>query len=402
MLQKRDRRITFTARNVSTLPALGGRRTDYRDALTPGFTLRVSPTGARSFAIVYRHGARVRRLTLGDLDAFRDLAQARELARAKLRQAAHGDDPQDAKRAAVRGKTFADLCARFQAEVIPSFRPATRVGWSRYLEREIVPAFGPRKPEEISRADVRAFVREFQRRGSPISGNRAYEVLRRVFRWAVEEEITSHNPCPLVTTNLLANEAEREAVFTDEQLRAVFTAAEGMTVEPFFRLIAYTAARSGEVRSAQWSEIDFDQKLWTIPGEKAKNGKAHPIPLSSGAVALLTARRTVAGPVFPADSAEGYMQKPNRAAQRLSKATGFPVRPHDLRRTVATRLAEMKIAPIVIELILGHELPELQRTYNVYGYLPEMRAALEAWAVRLDRILSGQSQGADVVPMVRP
>jgi integrase len=401
----------LTAKNVLTLKAPDRGQRDYADDVVPGLAVRVSAYGGRVYAIRYYAGGRRRRMALGAVGVL-SLADARELARERLRAVAGGQDPQ-AEKAAQRQRTdtFGDLVHRFLNENGPKLRPATREAWERYVRKEIIPAFGERRPEDITRGDVRGFVNRIKAR-APIAANRAFEVLRRIYSWAIGEEILTASPCIGLGRKrkpvLLTEEAPRQVVYSSDEIRAIFAAVEGGQLEDLVPLIFHTGTRSDETRAATWSQIDRDKRLWTIPPEHSKSGLVHPVPLSSGAMRILDriAARQVAAPsefLFPADSRTGHMDKPNKSTARLQEVPGVPAefRLHDVRRTVSTGLSEMGTRDETVEAVLGHTPPGLRRTYivtYVYSKVPETRAALEAWSSRLEALLSGEERRANVVP----
>ena len=403
------------AKNVPTLPVPERGQIDYWDDLVPGLAARVSAQGRRTYVVRYRVAGRQRRMTLGQVTIL-SLADARELARRALRAVAAGDDPQAAKAARRhRGAAFGDMARRFMEENGPSMRPVTRQAWERYVRKEILPALGDHAPSDITRGDIRAFVRAIATR-APIAANRAFEVVRRIFSWAVAEELVDASPCVGLGGKrkqkrvLLAEEKPRDRIYSSDEIRAIFAALPGTQLEDLVPLIFHTATRSEETRAATWSQIDFDARLWTIPPERSKNGKAHPVPLSSGAMKALDRirERQAARPseyLFPAFSRAGYMEKPNKATRRMQQSSPFggsgieDFRLHDCRRTVATGLAELGTSDAVVEAVLGHARPELQRTYNLYSPVREMRVALEAWSARLDRVVTGTNTRAEVIPL---
>jgi len=157
------------------------------------------------------------------------------------------------------------------------------------------------------------------------------------------------------------------------------------------RMILLTGQRPGEVCGAMWNEISLDKALWKIPSERSKNGEPHQIPLNSLAIEALNQAETLSGGkkyVFESKHKPGFPLKPNTLARALTrhwKEIGFPEKfvPHDLRRTLRTRLAELGVSDIVAERVLGHKLQGLLAVYNHYPYTDEMRDALEKWNRKL-------------------
>ncbi len=409
-------------RNVMTLPALDDRRIDYADELLPGLELRVTPRGARSYSVRYFLDGKVKRFTLGDARVL-SLADAREAGRTLLADVMKGGDPQGARVHArlqrTKGETFADLTDAFLRQA--TIRPNTRESWEGFARREIRGSdVGDKPPQAVTRQDVRALTKRIAE-DRPIAANRTFELVRRVFSWAVAEDLLAASPC--IGLSKPSPERRRERVLSSDETAAVLRAIdaarsegtpatdgapapEGIAAEAV-RLMFYTAARRSEVLGMRWAEIDLPARLWTIVGERSKNGDAHPIPLSSGAMETLQklAPLTASEPwVFPSPrKAVGAMRSAQSYLRRLharSQTSGWSL--HDIRRTVATGLDTLGTAPHVREAVLGHTPPRLERTYSRYSPVPEMRAALEAWSIHLARLVSGQDhKPAEIIAFAR-
>ncbi len=389
----------LTARNVGTLKPIDGERTDYVDDVVPGFMLRVSPTGARSYAVLYYspEGKRTR-FTIGD-ESVLSLADARQAAREVLAGVTRGEDPHAVKVALRRrgGDTFSDLCDRFLADQKAALHSSTWAGWRRYIEVEVKPVLGDLAPLDITRGDVRTLVEKIVKRGSPVSANRAFEVVRRVFTWAMSKDLIAASPCARLPVT--QEEKPRTRTYSPDEIRAILAAVPGTELENLVPLILYTAARSGEGRSVRWSDLDLERNLWTVPGEHSKNGEAHPVPLSRGALRVLASgREEQQGQpsefLFPAPTKEGYLDKPNKhvtIVRERSKVSDF--RLHDVRRTVATLMHDdLGVPPYVVDAVLGHTPAKLTRTYMTLWPVREMAAALDSWERHLSRIISGKGK----------
>jgi integrase len=398
--------VKFDARNVRTLPATDGRRTDYTDELLPGFVLRVSPSSARTFGVRYYFEGRVKRFTLGDVCVV-SLAEARDEARRVLAQVAMGRDPQGEKVAARKRRegalSFGELAQRFMKDNEARLRPNTRRQWAGILEGKIQPELGSLAPENVTRAHVRDFVRKIAQ-DTPYMANRTFQLVRRIFSWAVGEDLVPASPC--VGFQKPAEERPRERTLSSDEISAVWAAleAEGR-IGDAVRLGFYTGARVSEILGLPFAEIDFSSRLWTVTPERSKNGDAHPIPLSPAAVSVLERLRATAPGqpyAFPGPSpAAGAVRSIQRCMQRITRRSSVTFRFHDIRRTVATGLASLGTPDYIVDAVLGHTPQRLRRTYNRYQPVRETRVALAAWAAELERIVSGQTGRGDVVPLFR-
>jgi integrase len=399
--------VKLNARNVTTLQAVGGVRTDYRDELLPGFFLRVTPQGTRSFGIVYTTlDGRLRRCTLGPVGPL-GLSQARSQAK-KLRGAvAQGEDPHGdrmiARRQRLTAATLEDLAESFlSSKEALAWRPKTRQEFARILRVEVVPALGHLKPDEVRRGEVRALVDRLSDR-APVMANRVFEVTRRLYTWAMGRDLVEASPC--VGLSKPSPETQRDRVLTEDEIRAVWAAceAEPGIIADAFRLMLVTAQRRGEVLSMRWQDVDGS--WWTIPAALAKNGLAHRVPLSRQALTILERlRKRSNGPwVFPSPTTDRPIENPQKAAERLRERSKVPdLRLHDLRRTAASLMTGMGISRLTVMKILNHAEREVTAVYDRHSYDPEKRSALEAWGRRLEQVLSGARQGAQVVRLSRP
>ena len=396
--------IKLTARTVENAkpPAFG--RIEYWDAALPGFGLRVTEKGAKSWTVLYRVHGRVRRSTLGGYPAL-PLAAARERAREVLREVDKGNDPAASK--AEERRRAADLFQAVAGEFIERHAKPNNRGWRRQdtdLKREFLPLWRDRPIGSIAKRDVLEVLDKITDRTSPRRANRYLALLKKLFNWCAERGYLETSPAANIKP--LAKEVSRDRVLSDDELVLVWRGCEaaGWPFGDLIRLLILTAQRLGEVSSMQWRDVDLDKGAWTVPATIAKNGVANEVPLSAAALAILTGLPPLGrgGFVFPALNGSGSpVSGFSRAKARLDKETatalaraGQPPIPawrlHDLRRTAASRMAQLGISPHVIEKVLNHtsgSLAGVAGVYNRFGYGPEKRHALETWAGHLDHLI---------------
>jgi integrase len=206
---------------------------------------------------------------------------------------------------------------------------------------------------------------------------------------------------------------------SDGEIRLAWRAFEivGWPFGPIAQLLLLTGARRDEIASAQWAELELDANIWTIAKERSKNGVAHEIPLSGAALRILEALPRIEAGSRPASFVfttngrtppSGFSKaraRINAAILEEATATGQePLTPwtlHDLRRTAASGMAGLGIAPHVVEAVLNHRsgtIKGVAKVYNRYNYATEKRAALEQWARRLAAIVGGKAED-NVVPI---
>ena len=185
---------------------------------------------------------------------------------------------------------------------------------------------------------------------------------------------------------------------TDDEIRALWAAWDvmGYPFGTIQQLLLLTAQRRGEVAAMRWEQLDLDRGIWRLSSADTKTGREHLLPLSPPVVDILrnVPRFTGSPLLFPANRAgsnqpvSGF-SKAKSKSDRLSKLEGWTW--HDLRRSAATGMAKLNVAPHVCERILNHSgsgmMSAIARVYNVHSYRSEMGHALDAWAREVERII---------------
>lgn len=407
------KRLTDAA--VKAAKADGSARREIPDAGAPGLYLVVQPSGARSWAIRYRAGGRPRKMTLGRYPAT-SLAEAREAARTALAAVDRGDDPaaaRKAERAAGKAEPDRDLVRTVAEEFLRRHASQNRTAaeTARIFRREVLPRWGERKIHDIARRDVIEMLDAIADRGAPVMANRTLAAVRKLFAWAVSRDVIAASPAAGVKPP--AAETRRDRTLTDDEIRAFWraTAEIGPPFGPLCRLLLVTGQRLGEVSGMTEAEIDNPDAptLWTIPAARAKNARAHAVPLSDLARAALAEAPRIAGPagfVFTTTGARpvsGFARAKARLDAAMAKRLDSDLAPwrlHDLRRTAASGMARAGARIEVVERVLNHASGSFAGVAGVYQrheYRDEMRAALDAWAALLDRIVAGVD--ADVIAL---
>ena len=379
-----DRKQGLTDLVVKNAKAPERGQVDIWDDRIPGFGVRVTSQGTKTFVVMFRHDGRKKRMTLGRYPVV-SLSDARKLAHDALNKVVHGTNPDEERRvrkrdafATVVDEFVKNYCARHN-------RASTTHETERILRSRFIAVWGQRDVREITKADV---LRELDRAvnaGAPSAANHALAVIRKFFNWCIERGIVDDNPCARISRP--APETARERTLTGDELAAVWRAADtaGQPFNFIVKLLMLTAQRRGEVAGMRWKEIDFAVETWTIPAERNKSNRTLVLPLSPMVIELIRSiPKTSDDRVFPArgnDSASpSGFSKGKRRLDAASKVTDWTL--HDLRRTAATEMARLGVAPHVVERILNHTtgvLGGVAGIYNRFEYLPEMRAGLEMW-----------------------
>lgn len=228
--------------------------------------------------------------------------------------------------------------------------------------------------------------------GTPSQANHALGNIKTLFRWCVDRDMLAVSPIDKIRKPAKKN--SRARVLTDAELVKVWHAfeAEGYPFGFMGKLLLLTGQRRGEVTEMRWDQINVGNRTWTIPAELAKNSREHVLPLSDAALAVLkSVPRLSEVRVFPArnndaNAISGFTRAKDRF-DRLSGVTDWTI--HDLRRTVATGLAQLGVAPHIIERVLNHvsgTFAGVAGVYNRFQYQDEMRSAMERWAVHVQQL----------------
>lgn len=363
-------------------------RVEYYDGRVPGFGLRVTSTGAKTFFLVGRHGRSFKRVTLGRYPTL-TLEKARRKANDAIRALEDGIDPGAERRAQKRERSdaFANVAEEFvEKHCKRNNRASTAAESARLLRSVFVPRWKSIPVPELTKRDVLGVIDDIMDAGTPSAARHAFAVIRKFFNWCVERGIIEHSPC--LSLKMPAKHKSRDRVLTDDEVARVYAAAQsiGWPFGPIVLLLIFTAQRRNEVVGMLWDEIDFEARTWTLPGDRTKNHKPHTVPLTDSALAVLQSIPRVAGCafVFPArgytDRAYSGYSKGKRELDAESRVYGWTL--HDLRRTAATGMAKHGVAPHVVEKVLNHvsgTFGGVAGVYNRFQYLDEMRQALEAW-----------------------
>ena len=383
-----------------------GKKQRFPDHKVKGLALRVGEGGTKNFVIRYRsEDGRSREMKIGRADQM-PLEQARKVAREQLAMVPNGADPLKKRREArseastKHARTLAAVTEQYrQSSDYLSKRVTTRATYDNSLDRHILPRLGNHPIESIKRGVVSGLLNDLASEGSGNISNQARSALSVVMSFAMERDLIEFNPVRGVKSK--HQTAVRERLLSDTELRAVWCALEdgggvSPTVADMVRLCMFLPARSREIAGMEWSEVDFENALWVVPGERMKGHSAHELPLPEPVMSLLKARRreTNLPWVFPnkAGSAPMDRARPSRACNRLAKELEIPnFGPHDLRRTIATRMAEMGIESAIIERCLGHKVGAGRAIvhYDHHNYRERKREALEMWESELVRTLNG-------------
>jgi integrase len=386
----------ITKRVVDTTTA-GAKELFLWDTELKGFGLRVTPSNSRSYVLQYRMGGREapsRRYTIGGHGSPWTPEAARKEAERLLIMVRQGIDPVQANR--ERRRQAVDLAFESYVERFTDLYLKKR--WKQWqlgagvLRREAVAVLRTKPLPKITRSDLNPIWDRMQDR--PAVARLTHATLRKLFRWAVSRGDLERSPMEGVDPPPAV--PARDRVLSDPELALVWEAVAQLR-QPFtgfFRMLILTAQRREEVGGMDWSELDRDAALWTLPGFRTKNRKPQLVPLSEAAVRVLDEISSGPWPcqglVFSTTgrtSISGFSKIKRRLddliEEKLQGEELTPWRSHDLRRTVATGLQRLGVRFEVTEAVLNHmsgARSGIAGVYQRYDWAAEKREALDKWA----------------------
>ena len=392
---------------------------DYFDAKVTGLCLRVSYGGAKAWYYLYRFNGRKTRALIGRYPAIQ-LKAARDRAKDFERQAAKGINPAAERSALRRSESFEELAQEFLERHSKEKKRTWRED-ERLLNKDILPHLGRHKARDIKRQDIIRLLDRIKAR-APVMANRALQLLRKMFNWAISREMLELNPCAQM--ELPTVEKERARVLTAEEIARLWEALKGETslAADAIRLLLLTGQRRGEVLKMRWLDLDPSTEWqepamwgerevwWTQPAEVAKNGVPHRVPLSGPAVQILRAIRGRHGYpvwVFPRRDGDGpatgeLLRKPSQRVRKTAHIEDAEL--HDLRRTVGTSLTGLGFPRLTVSKLLNHAEAGITSIYDRHAYDGEKLEALRRWGERVMEIVGEQPIRSNVVavgPRVR-
>lgn len=368
-----------------------------------GFGAKITPAGAITYVIQFRMGGReasTRRYTIGTHGSPWTPATARTEAERLLILVAQGVDPVDADK--QRRREAVDLAFANYADLFAN--SCKGEGWSRLVERVIRLYLKPvlrKKPlPKITRSDVVAVLDQMP--SEQVANRRnVFAVMRRLFRWAVSRGDIERSPMEGMETPPPVR--PRERWLQDEELRAIWAVAPEChrCFGPIVHLLIVTGQRREEVSGMRWEELDREERMWILPGARAKNDQPNSIPLNDLAVAVLDGIARAAswprkGRVFATSSGAGftgYAKGKLKLDRLIEEHLGEPLPPwrlHDLRRTLATNFQRLGVRFEVTEAILNHvgaARAGVAGIYQRHDWKDEKRDALKAWNEHLSEVM---------------
>jgi len=381
-----------------------------------GLYLLVSPTGGKLWRFDYRYGDKRKTISFDAYPAV-TLADARNRREEARKQLANGVDPMGVKKAqkaalSNEGSSFEVVAREWHQKFSSSWSPAHAKTTIERLARDVFPYMGTRPIGEIKAPELLMILRRVESRGALETAHRVKTICGQVYRYAVatgraERDIAADLKGALPPYKKSHLAAVTEPAKVAELLRAIDGFTGSIIVKCALKLAPLVFVRPGELRQAEWAEIDLDAAEWQIPAErmKVKSQGAHLVPLSAQSVAILRELQAKTGRsryVFPCHRSAARPMS-NNAINAALRRLGYEkdeMTGHGFRAMARTILDEvLQIRPDYIEHQLAHAVRDPNgRAYNRTAHLAERRKMMQKWSDYLD----GLKAGAKVIPLKRP
>jgi integrase len=417
-------KLTAAIVRSAGIPA-GKNEAIFFDDDVPGFGLRVREGGSRSFIFQYKLGSKQRRMALGTATAL-NFSNTRKTAEQLYARVKLGQDPASdkAEARATAAQTFISAARTFLDQKRGELRDRSYPDLERHLLKH-AKSLHELQLAKITRRDIAPVIASVTKNSGAVTANRVRTSLSTFFSWTMEQGLADINPVIGTARN---KEQSRERVLTPAELRLIWANLGDDHFAAIIRLLALTGQRAGEIAGLHWSEIHDGMIL--LPAERSKNHRAHVVPLSSPALAIIDGQehRAARDLIFGRGTKQfsGWSNCKERLDARIKKANdGKEIphwTPHDLRRTFSTyaggglpahQLAKLAprekelakglgIEPHIVEAILNHvsgSRSGVAGTYNRSTYEGPKRVALDLWADHLTAIVEGRA--SNVTPLRR-
>lgn len=379
------------------------RQSPYKLSDSGGLFIQITPAGGKLWRLKYRFHGREKLLSFGPYPIL-SLAEARGQRDAAKRLLLDGIDPaaqkkvERTKREHAHAETFGLVAEEFIEREVKKGRATATVTKARWLLLDLASALRDRPISQITSAEVLQILRKIEGRGTRESARRCRSAIGRVFRYAITTSRVLADPTEGLRGSLLPPQVKHHAaLITSTEVGGLIAAMDALDGSPVvqnaLKLLALCFPRPGELRHAEWSEIDLDKAIWEIPAHRAKMRRAHSIPLPTQAIELLRDLRQLTGDgklVFPGIRASTRALSENtlNAALRRLGYSAEQMTAHGFRTTASTLLNESGLwNPDAIERALAHtDANSVRKAYARGAYWDERVRMAQWWADHLDEL----------------
>ncbi|MCC5792097.1 MAG: tyrosine-type recombinase/integrase [Legionellaceae bacterium] len=381
----------FTHKKIDGLTAKKGR---YHITEGNGFCLRVSPTGTKTWFYRYKFNGKDKWLTMGRFPAM-GVAEARSLFNELWNIRQSGEDPEiqlNQPSSPEDHATVEQLVNEWYLGYIKKHR-AHPQQIKQIIDADIIPLLGDKQLHTLKTKEITIALDKIVNRGAPVHANKVLAALKQAFNYGVSRGDMLLNPAANIRARDIGGfEKARDRYLTLDEIKELWFFLDSeknhisLQIKNALKIILLTGVRTGELRTAKWSEFDFENSLWTIPAENTKTVvimRVHLTELTKSLLVQLKKNNSSEYVISGVDETSCITDKAiPRAVKRIQERLGIPQwTAHDLRRTFATQLGEtLDIDPVVIEKCLGHKMPKIMATYNKNEMLPQRKEALEQWS----------------------
>lgn len=389
-------------KSVFTDPYIKGlkpRDKTYRETEGNGFYIRVTPQGKKAWLYRYYYAKKDHSITLGYYPAM-SLGQARAAYQALFDLWQSSVDPKAhlAKLDEAKTNTVKKLVLGWYENYIEKERKQPQQ-IKQLIDADIIPLLGDIELAKLSPALVTTALDKIVKRGARVHANKVLSALKQAFNYGVRRGALKENPAILLQGRDIGGiEKPRDRYLTTDEIKILllFLDSDNNRMSPqtklAIKIILHTGIRSGELRLATWSEIDYQNSLWTIPKEHTKQDEVMRIHLTDPVKAMFLELQYGSKSDFILSAKGDVPLSPkalSRAINRIQGRVGIPHwTAHDLRRSFCTQLGEtLHIDPVVIEKCLGHKMPKIMATYNRNEMLHQRKEALARWSQYLESLL---------------
>jgi integrase len=405
-----------------------------------GLMVRVHPSGVIAFRFRYKRAGKTFVMVFGEYGkqgiSLKRAFEMHEVARSEIEQNLDPIEEQEKRMRAAEKARIARAAAGTVAYIVDQFmhrrvraerwdkdthswvrdtkstiRPRKRPdkAWE-LLGPNLVDPIGTQKACDVTKGQLVNLLDDIVDRGAPVQANRVYGIVKQCFSFAASKDLIPASPMAGVEKPG-GIETPRERALNDDEICAFWTRLESskmnVKTQLALKLLLVTGQRRGEVTQASWYQVDFDACMWTIPKEISKTGKEHRVPLSALGLQIFKELRAITGKglrLFPhhrrrLNPNASYTERAlTHAVNRNRKHFGIAhFTPHDLRRTVSTRMTSIGIPRLHVEKVLSHSVSDVAEIYDRHDYFKEKKAALDRWGDHLQDII--ENRQPKVVPI---
>jgi integrase len=371
----------------------------YRETEGNGFYIRVTPQGKKAWLYRYYYAEKDHSITLGYYPTM-TLGQARAAYQTLFELWQSSVDPKAhlAKLDEAKTNTVKKLIIGWYENYIEKERKQPQQ-IKQLIDADIIPLLGDIELAKLSPALVTTALDKIVKRGARVHANKVLSALKQAFNYGVRRGALKEHPATLLQGRDIGGiEKPRDRYLTTDEIKTLLLFLDSdnsrmsLQTKLAIKIILHTGIRSGELRLATWSEIDYQNSLWTIPKEHTKQDEIMRIHLTETVKAMFKELQSDSKSNFVLSAKHNVPLSPkalSRAINRIQERVGVPHwTAHDLRRSFCTQLGEtLDIDPVVIEKCLGHKMPKIMATYNRNEMLHQRKEALCKWSQYLNALL---------------